>query len=96
MDGESEMYLDDMIAAPDAVEIFYEGKIANDATAVTDDLYVRLPQTDEINRPQRLGPCRWSPRAAVGGLLYPTEGDSAIVVKSDIGNLWIISWWPYA
>lgn len=71
----------------------WEGVIADDVEAATDDLFVLIPQIDagKHNR----GPCRWTPRPLASGLLYPNKGDAALVAKDDQDNYWVIAWWPY-
>lgn len=77
----------------------YEGVVANTAADVTDDVFVRVPQFDGDDDPRgvhRHGPCRWSPRPAAGGALaFPAEGNAALVALSDLGEYWIVGWWPY-
>lgn len=77
----------------------YEGVVTQGAAAPTDDVYVRIPQFDDDVDPRgthRHGPCRWSPHPATGGVLsYPAVGNAALIAVSDLGNYWIVEWWPY-
>lgn len=59
-----------------------------------DDLYVVIP---DISIDQKWGPCRWEPRALVGGeVAVPSLGDECMVILDNRHNVWVVSWWPYA
>lgn len=94
------MYTNEAIESGSAAGQMYEAEIASNPIAASDDVFVRIPQFDSDVDPRGLhkhGPCRWTPRPLGGGTLdYPTNGDEALVVVGDLGNYWILAWWPYA
>lgn len=72
----------------------YSAEVVTTATALTNDVYVILPQfEDEGGLPHRHGPCLGWDRRSDGA--YPTSGDTALVAVDDDGNYWILNWWPY-
>lgn len=77
-----------------AIPPCWAAEISNDAAQAGDDVLVRIPGID--NGKSQFGPCRWSPQVADdGAIVYPEEGNDALVVKDDIGEYWILKWWVY-
>lgn len=46
------------------------------------------------------GPARWTPRvelvAGAVTIRLPEKGDSALVAYDDMGDPWVLQWWPKA
>lgn len=72
----------------------WAGEISNDVFSAGEDLFVRIPGIDSGR--SKWGPCRWTPQIDdSGNVVYPSDGDAALIVKDDIGEYWILMWWQY-
>lgn len=75
-------------AAPAAL---VEAIVATTAAGVDDEVMALIgAESSQL----RVGPCRWMPRAAVGGPLLPTRGDPCLVATSDKGHRVLVWWAP--
>lgn len=57
------------------------------APPLTSDGFMRVVVDAQ---PGRVRECPWTPRP----IEEPSEGDAALVIESDQGNLWAVVWWP--
>jgi len=64
-----------------------EGVVTTGASSPSDTVLVKLP--DE-QRPLKVE--GWTPRGTHLVTEYPASGDTALVVESDRGRLWLLSW----
>jgi hypothetical protein len=81
-------------AAESAGVATVRGKIAEDASSVTDPLYVTVDAFDGGRH--RFGPCPWPSRVdATGAAMLPNKGDLVLISEDDKEQPWILAWWPY-
>lgn len=80
----------DLIPDPTPPNVL-EGVVANDPADETDDVFVTV---DEFDGQQRYGPCPWMPRATDLGPLFPSRGDSAVLLLTDKGTAVVVHWEP--
>lgn len=70
---------------------FVEATVATSAATVDDEVMVLVgAEGSQL----QAGPCRWMPRAAVGGPLFPSRGDPCLVATGDKGHRVIVWWTP--
>lgn len=77
---------------PDRAEInggAYRGKIATNASGLSDEVFVTVTL---FHSQLRYGPCRWMPFG--DSVTYPTRGDDCIVMFDDVNTPFIVAWWP--
>lgn len=76
----------------------YEATVATTVTALTDDLYVVIPQFEgddtTVNTGNLHGPCLGWDRRSDGS--YPAKNNKALIAVGDLGNYYCITWTPYA
>lgn len=64
-----------------------EAVVTTGANDPTDTILVKLP-----DEPRPLKVEGWLPRATATDPEYPQAGDTALVVESDRGRLWLLCW----
>lgn len=73
---------------PDAnsAEVAWLAKVSKAPGSLT----ARMSVTVDSMGKQQFNRCRWMPR----GEDLPAKGDRALVVLDELGDAWVIAWWP--
>lgn len=72
----------------------WEGTVYKDVAEVDDYALVKINDWDNENH--KPFECKWMPRVDdAGDTVFPSEGDSALIIMSDENDAWMIAWWPY-
>jgi hypothetical protein len=72
----------------------WEAEVSTTATSEDEPVMVTIESFDGGVADH--GPCYWMPRALAGGAVaFPSQGDHALVVFNEVGDPWIVAWWPF-
>lgn len=82
---------DDILAerAPQVQGGAWHAIIASDPGDQDERIYITIP---EFSNTLQWGPCRWQARSDTA---LPARGDTALAMRSNRGEWWVISWWPF-
>ena len=67
----------------------WHATVATEPADLDEMIYVVIP---EFSPQLRWGPCRWQARSDTA---LPSRGDDALVIRSNRGEWWVVSWWPF-